>query len=217
MVINMVKDHLGNKFDSIIAMCSYWKITPAQYYSRLKSGYDLEYILTTKRKHKRFKKTIRFVNGECRDHLGNTFGSIASMCSYWGISYATFYKRIRTGCNLKQALTFTKYYNPSNATPITDHLGNRFKCIKDLCNYHNASYSCVLNSLRSGVDIKTVLESSPKVKVVIDHIGNKFSSERAMCREHNISFNTYRARKYKGYTIQECLYPGRLPIKSNIA
>lgn len=46
-------------------------------------------------------------------------------------------------------------------------------------------------------------EEKIKYKLYVE--GRGFKSEAEACRFYNIKFNTYRTRKYKGYSIEECL------------
>ena len=41
-------------------------------------------------------------------------------------------------------------------------------------------------------------------KVIYDHKGNKFKSEKEMCKYWNISYCTYKDRKRRGWTLEEC-------------
>ena len=42
-------------------------------------------------------------------------------------------------------------------------------------------------------------------KIVYDHKGNKFNTEKEMCEYWGVKYSTYKSRKKKDYTLQECL------------
>lgn len=99
---NTVKDHLGNEFSSISAMCDHYKISRNTYYHRLeRSGWDLEKILTTPDNPRT----------GVRDHNGKSFQSVSEMCRYYGISRSGYESKKAKGMSLKEILT----NNNSNA------------------------------------------------------------------------------------------------------
>ena len=85
------KDHLGNEYKSLSAMCRAYGITVSLYRARLKSGWDLETALTVSKTRK-----------VCKDHLGNEFASIAEMLEYWGVNRSTYYKLLSSGKKFKE-------------------------------------------------------------------------------------------------------------------
>ena len=83
------KDHLGNEFPNIMAMCKHYGIKSATLYKRINEKHmSLEETLTTP---VRKQKPI-----PCKDHLGNEFPSKSAMCKHYGISKDTFKKRIES-------------------------------------------------------------------------------------------------------------------------
>ena len=96
-------------------------------------------------------------NAPATDHLGNNFETVKSMCGYWNINLLTFFDRKQKGWSLKECLCGRKVIDPNtkdtngnkpnvqriNASMddlcVTDHLGNRFDNIDDMCNYWGKS------------------------------------------------------------------------------
>ena len=130
--VNILKDHLGNKFDNITKMCEYWNISRSTFNRRKKQGLPLKECLEQ-------MKTNYIVT----DHLGNKFNSKADMCKYWNISHSTFNKRKKQGLSLKKCLEQTEKNYISY-----DHLGNKFDSEADMCRYWNINYS-TFNSRKS--------------------------------------------------------------------
>ena len=56
------------------------------------------------------------------------------MCEHWGIKDNTYRERIKQGMSLEQALTTSRRKGPQSCT---DHLGQKFKSIEEMCKYWN--------------------------------------------------------------------------------
>lgn len=77
------------------------------------------------------------------DHKNNKFPSISKMCSYWGISKATYNERIKLGWSLKDAVTIkpNEKEHIGNSKRIIDHEGNEFPSIKEMCKHWGITLS----------------------------------------------------------------------------
>jgi len=83
-------DHLGQKFESMWAMCKHWHIHPRFFINRIKKqGLSLSDALTLPVTKERDNAHI--------DPLGNAFPTRHEMCSYWGIGINTFRCRQKSG------------------------------------------------------------------------------------------------------------------------
>lgn len=100
-------DHLGNEFDSLADMLTFWGIHEQTYRHRKKSGMPLKECLESPNQQMR----------ECEDHLGNKFSSVDEMCAYWNIPKFRYYARLEKGKTLEEALSLIKA-----KTTIDDHL-----------------------------------------------------------------------------------------------
>ena len=92
------KDHQGNEYPNIKAMCERWGIQPATFSRRLKVyGLTLEEALT---------RQVKPNGGQrCNDHMGKRFRSRSMMCRYWNIDRKLFEYRIGQGWSLEDALS----------------------------------------------------------------------------------------------------------------
>lgn len=80
MAAQTCKDHLGNEYPSLNAMCRVYNISRYMYQERINSGWSLEKALTT--------PTI--INAiTCGDGFGHKFPSIRDMCNYYCIPVHT--------------------------------------------------------------------------------------------------------------------------------
>lgn len=149
-------DHLGNTYSSIKEMCRTYGVQPRTYRFRLESGWSLRDALTKETEHAPVK---------CRDHLGNRYSSIREMCRAYGISSHTLYSRIRKGMCLQDALTKgidgSDRKRPdvaeANKKRCTDHLGNEYKSISDMCNAYGVKYATFKKRIRSGHSLEESL------------------------------------------------------------
>lgn len=89
-----VTDHLGNKFKSLTAMCSYHNISLGIYKARIARGLSVEKALTG----------VKMIRGMAIDPFGNKFNSVKDMCKAYNISVGTFRARLRNGWDTEEAL-----------------------------------------------------------------------------------------------------------------
>lgn len=95
---------------------------------------------------------------QCKDHLGNLFPSISVMCSYYNITINNFNSRRRYGWSLEKILTTPlKATMGKRAIPCKDYLGNTFKSVKKMCEYHHITYNVYYGRLKKGYGLKTAL------------------------------------------------------------
>ena len=83
-------DHLGNTFPSESAMCRHYGIATSTFQNRRDNlKMSLKDALTIKpENHTSSRK-------KCKDHLGNAFPSIASMCEHWNLPRQVYFGRIK--------------------------------------------------------------------------------------------------------------------------
>ena len=96
-------------------------------------------------------------NAPATDHLGNNFETVKSMCGYWNINLLTFFDRKQKGWSLKECLCGRKIVNPNASA--TDHLGNRFDNLDDMCNHWGKSRTSFDFRRNLGWSLKDCLET----------------------------------------------------------
>jgi hypothetical protein len=158
--INVTKtecvDHKGTVFPSKAAMCKHYGIARKTLESRLELGWTLEEILTNPKAVNPHK--------ECKDHLGQTFPSVADMLLHWGVNETTYRSRLRLGYSLKDALTLN---NQSHKT-CQDHYGNRFNSVQAMCQTYGISTGLLWSRQHKGWSQKAALSTpAPKNKYPI--------------------------------------------------
>lgn len=114
--MEIIKDHLGNEFENEKLMCRYHHIHYSDYKVLRRFGKSITQILTSE--NLKYK-----TNGvDCTDHIGNKFNTITTMCEYWGIPTATYYKEFNRGEPLYQIFEKPRRTNrPSSTYHIKRH------------------------------------------------------------------------------------------------
>ena len=189
---HIITDHMGNTFSSKKELCKAYGINYNTYISRERCGWPQKKIFEGKICNKS--------TNAITDHLGNQFASKKEMCETYNIPYSTYISRMQHGWTQKEALTFATYASPQNI--ITDHLGNRFTSIKEMCKHYNVSPDVYSKRIKNGWTQEKALT---KNKSVTDHLGNQFASIKEMCEYYDINYDMYFKKINKGYTLEEIL------------
>lgn len=148
-------DHLGNEFKSIKEMCKHWNTTYNNLNIRLRRGWSLKDALEQPIKDIHAGKYVE-------DHLGNKFNTYKEMCEYWGIKYHVFKYRIQNW-DLQRALE-TPIREKDSSLVVKDHLGNRFKNKREMCEYWGISHETYYKRLKRGWTLKETLETKTNRK-----------------------------------------------------
>lgn len=198
MQANPVKDHLGNEFDGLDAMCAHWHITKAQYVQNVRNGLGLERALT--------EKTPR--PERPRDHTGKEYPSINAMCRAWGITKTTLRARLELGWTLEQILTHPE--NNSHLIPCKDHTGQEFPCQKAMLDHWGVTHTTYKHRLRHGRTLAEALSpSSLHAKPCLDHEGREFPCLQAMLDFWLCKTATYHHRRDDlGWGLEQSLAGG---------
>ena len=94
------------------------------------------------------------------------------------------------------------------AIKVQDHLGNRFKSIREMALFHEKDPTKVAINLRKGMTPEEALfhKNNQHYKPVKDHLGNYYINVTEMCKAYNILPATFRYRtQIKGFTLKEAL------------
>ena len=86
----------------------------------------------------------------------------------------------------------------------TDHLGNAFESIGQMCAYHNISVPNYRSRLAKGWTQEEAL-TRPHATQVLDHCGNVFKSKTDMCKHYGVSLSLFDARIKAGKSLEEAL------------
>ena len=68
----------------------------------------------------------------CSDHLGNIYGSIKAMCSFWHIKPETYSRRL-TVYNMTVEEALTRPVKHNGGLKCTDHHGHKYRSITSMC------------------------------------------------------------------------------------
>lgn len=147
---------------------------------------------------------------KCTDHLGNRYKSIGEMCRKYGIDRVKYWYRIHNGWSKKDALT--KHVKDSETKEIkcTDHLGNGYGSIREMCAAYGIDRSVYESRIRIGWDLKRALTEEKHVhgftkKACTDHLGKRYDSIKDMCNAYNIKVVTFNTRIKNGWSLSDAL------------
>lgn len=188
----MVKDHLGNEFETISKMCHHYNMKANTFHDRVAAGWSVKDALTIPPKE---LIEYEFPDG-VKDHQGNTFPSVIAMCEHYGVSESTYKYRRAKGLSLAERLM------PSPNKTIKDHKGNEFATLTEMYAAYNVSKSAFQQRRRKGLSLEECLTGE---KPVHDHLGNNFSTTQDMLRYHNVSSVKYYSRIKNGWSLEEAL------------
>ena len=198
----MIKDHLGQEFRSVDEMCNHWGVPDSTFDQRRAKGMSIEEALTT--------TTEEIKNHHVKDHLGQEFPSKDAMCRHWGIDRQVFFGRQKLGWPLKDILTTPKNTVAKNSVQITDHEGNAFNSISDLCRHWHIGLSTYRERRKRGWSMKDALTLKQKSERVVqkpctDHLGKEYPSLAAMCKHYGLPRTMFSSRLKLGWSLEDAL------------
>lgn len=98
----------------------------------------------------------------------------------------------------------------------TDHLGNEFASVNQMCIHWNIASATYKDRIKHGWSVERALTEPPKSNKVKDHLGNEFPTITDMCKYYHIRPRIFWERQRYGWTVKECLF-GRDKDLTNIA
>ena len=204
-------DSFGHEYESLDEMCSAYGISRGTYEARLNAGWDEEEALIVPVHDPRNIGKGQDVSVEpIKDHLGNTYSSIRKMCDAYGINHATYQCRIKQGWSQKDALTIKPgsiLFNKGSSRTVSDHLGNRYASMAEMCRAYNIPSRTLKDRLKRGFSLEEALTMDKQCgkRVTYDHLGNRFESQNAMLRHYGISKGTFQGRMRYGWDLKDAL------------
>lgn len=119
------------------------------------------------------------------DHLGNEYTRLGDLCKAYNITLAAYKRRKSLNWDLEQILT-----TPCKITgkrEVTDHLGNKYKSIKTMCEAYGVSKTIFMSRRKKGYSVEYSLTKRKIVEHGVessDHLGNIYDSFRDMCKAY---------------------------------
>ena len=145
-------DHLGNEYKNEQEMCRAYNVERTTFEYRKGKGYSLaECLMMKPYTQKRYIIT---------DHKGNTFLNQKEMCKAYNIKETTFKERKAKGFTMKECLelsTKEMIIKTRHRKTITDHNGNKFIGVNEMCKHYNININTYHFRLQSGWSLKETL------------------------------------------------------------
>lgn len=195
-----VKDHLGNTFIGKKELYKHYNVVPRIAEKLLAAGFSLEDVLT--------KKEGVYNTGRVqKDHLGNTFIGLKSMCDHYKITTSAYYQRLRAGWTLEETLTTPIGEHTKKGVSCKDHLGNEFPSIGDMIKHYGITRTVYGYRKKLKWTLEDILTTPLKEQDKIeDHLGNKYESIHEMASKYPCKTSeTYRSRRKIGMSVEKAL------------
>lgn len=152
------------------------------------------------------------------EYKGKKYSSINDLYEYYKdeieISKGYFSLLLSKGCSIEEALSKKKQKNKQSKYGSFIVEGTTYKSLPEIAKAYGLTENAIYGRHRRGKrgdDLvppkkrKFYTEEVEEEKFKLEVDGIKFKSEVEACRHFDIKFSTYRARKYKGYSLEECL------------
>ncbi len=195
--VMIIKDHLGNQYDSELEMCKHYNVGVYTYRKRIQEGLSVEEALTAPKR----------VTGRYTDPQGREFFNEKDLCKANNMSYGVYLSRRNKGYSIEQALT-----EPLHQYTTQDHLGNRYNSIREMCAFYHIDEGKYHSRRKLGWSLERALtftkekKKTEKVKhKYYDHYGNGYKTLTEMCERYHITIIKYKYRISHGYSIEEAL------------
>ena len=201
------RDHKGNAFPSMKAMCDFWRIPRQRYYSRIRSGWTMARALETPIDERMSRsEPIKAPNGKL-------YANVDLMCEAYGISKTQYMTNVRNGLSMKRALT-------EMTAPMKrprDHKGREFASINAMCRHYGITKTTLRARLELGWTLKRILETPQDMTrriECVDHEGRRFPTLKAMLKYHGISYTNFIHRRDKlKLPLDQCLSHENMHIR----
>ena len=144
---------------------------------------------------------------------GDTYINFKSMCQAYQVSPNKAWYRLLNGADK------TEYLDPNitGFARYTDHKGNAYSSITEMCAAYHVKISTFDNRRNHGWNLQDCLEGrnyrtprKPGAKTYTgkkceDHTGKQYESTKAMCNAYGIYPATFCKRMSRGATLEEAL------------
>ena len=95
---------------------------------------------------------------ECRDHLGNVYNGVGSMCKAYHIGFPAFYCRItKKGMSLEEALTTPIRKRKLHNHLAYDHFGKMFNNTNEMLKFYHQTRSTFNGRIKNGWSLEEAL------------------------------------------------------------
>ena len=154
---NVCCDAEGNVYRSKLEMCEAHGVKYATFNARMSKGESLKDALRTKETVKAKKVYV--------DSKGNSYASMKELISAYGITNNTYYSRRALGWSREEALTGVhNAIRKKRDRVITDHLGNKYNTLKEMCNAWGIELYNYERRRRKGWSMEEIL-TTPGTKI----------------------------------------------------
>ena len=189
-------DHLGNTYTSLSEMCKHYNIPQKTVMGRIHNcKWSIEKALTTP------VQTIPGNSKAVTDHLGNKFESTSELCRFYNIKLSMYKERLKLGWTVEQAITTPAKNMKIVKKECTDHLGNKFTSLNEMCKAYNLTRYCYSSRLKLGWTQEKAL-TTPYVinaKPCTDYKNQNFATLKDLANYYNLQDYSLQGKKFKNH------------------
>ena len=149
------------------------------------------------------------------DHTGLKFNTLEDLCHFYRVKPENVLAKLHAGESLKEILESTITTEEASENSYIDHVGNRYKSFKDMCDAWQKNSHLVRNRLNYGwslQDALTIKKNPTRKKThhilqckVLDHAGNRYQNFKDMCKAYKLNPFCVRFRLRLGWSLQDAL------------
>ena len=201
-------------FESLEDMCRHWGIPKGVYKNRMRYGWSMIDALTippgekgriasenlAKIKEIKDKK----MEAMAVEYKGKRYRSLNNLSYALGISPSTMSKWVKQGKSIDEIVDMHKQLVDIK----TDHLGVKFKSVKEMCESWNIPQEVYFSRLRIGMSKKEALTTPIRKKArraEVEYNGKKYESIRKLAGDIGIPYNTLTYKIKAGYSLNEAI------------
>lgn len=188
-ILDVVYDHKGNAYSSLVSLCEAYGISVTVYLYRIKSGWSVQKALTYPVRRFKFKN-----KQPVYDFKGNAYNTQVDMCIHYGIDPSIYRYRIKAGWSVERALI-----TPTKSVSILNGKGDiKYRGVRQYAQANNIGESCAYITNRQ-------TRKPMNYECCLDHLGNWYATVADMCSQYNINKTTYYTRLRSGRSKEEAL------------
>jgi hypothetical protein len=136
-------------------------------------------------------------------YKGIVYRSVQQACVSLGITRQSVTRYTQKGLSVEQAIE--QILKSKKRNSCTDYLGNKFKSMVDMAEFHHIPYSALFNRLNRKWSLEKALTTHSRKYNCTDHLGNEFESKRVMAEFYNIPYRMLINRLEIGWDIKKAL------------
>lgn len=195
----------GIDYPSVTSLAKEYSILPNTLKYRLEQGMSVKDALSTRRKSRVDKNKPTPSNVVKIEYNGKHYDSFTQLCKEYNVPLANFSKRKSRGYSIEECI-----YGRRDIKVNYTYNNKGYYSLMEIAKEYNISLSTLSGRLSSGYSLKDAIEGN--IETSIEYEGILYKNEKELCKKQGVSYATFRSRKNRGASLEECLYKGYLKL-----